>query len=41
VFWWFLWGVPGAFMAIPILAMAKVLSDQIPRLAMLGEFLGE
>ncbi len=41
VFWWFLWGVPGAFMAIPIMAMLKALSDEIPGLAWLGEFLAE
>ena len=40
LFWWFLWGVPGAFLAIPITATLKVVSDQVPRLAPLGEFLG-
>ena len=41
VFWYFIWGIPGAFLAIPILAMAKALSDEIPQLKPLGEFLGE
>ncbi len=40
LFWWFLWGVPGAFLAIPITATMKVVSDQVPRLAPLGDFLG-
>jgi predicted PurR-regulated permease PerM len=40
LFWWFLWGVPGAFLAIPITATLKVLSDQVPRLAPVAEFLG-
>jgi predicted PurR-regulated permease PerM len=41
LFWWFIWGIPGAFLAIPIAATLKALGDQIPRLAPLGEFLGE
>jgi predicted PurR-regulated permease PerM len=41
LFWWFIWGVPGVFLAIPIAATLKALGDQIPRLAPLGEFLGE
>jgi predicted PurR-regulated permease PerM len=41
LFWWFVWGVPGVFLAIPIAATLKALGDQIPRLAPLGEFLGE
>lgn len=41
LFWFFIWGVPGAFLAIPIAATMKVLGDQIPRLAPLGELLGE
>ncbi|HEX6750200.1 MAG TPA: AI-2E family transporter [Longimicrobium sp.] len=39
--WWFLWGVPGAFLAVPIVAAAKVLADRVPGLAALGEFLGD
>ena len=41
LFWWFVWGIPGAFLAIPITATLKVLSDQVPSLAPLSEFLGE
>lgn len=39
--WWLIWGIPGAFLAIPIAATMKVLGDQVPRLAPLGELLGE
>jgi predicted PurR-regulated permease PerM len=40
LFWWTLWGVPGAFLAVPIIATAKVLGDHLPGLRPLGEFLG-
>ena len=38
---WALWGVPGAFLAVPIVATAKVLGDRLDGLSALGEFLGE
>jgi predicted PurR-regulated permease PerM len=41
LFWWFIWGIPGVFLAIPIAATLKALGDQIPRLARVGAFLGE
>jgi len=41
LFWWFIWGIPGVFLSIPIAATLKVLGDQLPRLAPLGELLGE
>jgi predicted PurR-regulated permease PerM len=41
LFWWFIWGVAGVFLAVPIAATLKALADQIPRLAPMGEFLGE
>ena len=41
LFFWFIWGIPGVFLAIPIAATLKVLSDQLPRLAPLAELLGE
>jgi predicted PurR-regulated permease PerM len=40
LFWWALWGIPGAFLAVPIIATAKVLGDRVPRVRPLGEFLG-
>ena len=41
LFWWFIWGIPGVFLAIPIAATLKVLGDQLPNLRPLGELLGE
>lgn len=41
LFWWFIWGVPGAFLAIPIAATLKVLGDEVPRLKPMGQLLGE
>jgi predicted PurR-regulated permease PerM len=40
LFWWSLWGVPGAFLAVPIIATVKVLGDHVSQLRPLGEFLG-
>lgn len=39
-FWDWLWGVPGAFLAVPLLAIAKIVADRIPSLAPLGHLLG-
>jgi predicted PurR-regulated permease PerM len=41
LFWWFLWGVPGAFLAVPIIATLKIIADRSEGLKTLGEFLGE
>ncbi len=41
LFWWFIWGIPGVFLAIPIAATLKVLGDQVPRMSVLAELLGE
>ena len=41
ILWWFLWGIPGAFVAVPILAAVKVVSDENEGLKPVGEFLGE
>jgi len=40
-FFFWIWGVPGAFMAVPLLATLKIFCDNIVSLAALGEFLGE
>jgi predicted PurR-regulated permease PerM len=40
VFWWWIWGVPGAFIAVPLIAMFKIFCDHIEALAPIGEFLG-
>ena len=39
--WWFLWGVPGAFVAVPLLATVKIIADRTENLKAVGEFLGE
>ncbi len=41
VFWWYLWGVPGAILAVPIMAAIKIVCDHIESLAPVGEFLGK
>jgi predicted PurR-regulated permease PerM len=40
LFWTWLWGIPGAFMAVPILSTLKILSDHLPQWGALGDFLG-
>ncbi|GAC1655921.1 MAG: AI-2E family transporter [Gemmatimonadaceae bacterium] len=39
-FWFWIWGVPGAFIAVPLLAAFKIFCDHIAPLASVGEFLG-
>ncbi len=39
-FWGWLWGIPGALLAVPMLAMFKIFCDHIEPLAPIGEFLG-
>ena len=41
VFFWWIWGVPGAFLAVPILATFKIFCDHIETLQPIGEFLGK
>jgi len=41
VFWWYLWGIPGAILAVPIMATIKIACDHIAALAPIGEFLAE
>lgn len=40
VFWGWIWGIPGALMAIPLLTMTKIVADNIETLGPLGAFLG-
>jgi predicted PurR-regulated permease PerM len=40
LFWTMVWGVPGAFLAVPLLATFKSFCDHIERLRPVGEFLG-
>jgi predicted PurR-regulated permease PerM len=39
LFWGWMWGVPGTFMAVPLLAIFKILCDHIAPLKPAGEFL--
>ncbi|HEU4880681.1 MAG TPA: AI-2E family transporter [Longimicrobium sp.] len=39
-FWFWMWGVAGAFIAVPLLATFKIFCDHIESLAAVGEFLG-
>lgn len=40
-FFFWIWGVPGAFLAVPMLATLKILCDNIESLAAIGEFLSQ
>jgi predicted PurR-regulated permease PerM len=40
IFWAWIWGVPGALLAVPILAATKIVADNVAALNPLGEFLG-
>jgi predicted PurR-regulated permease PerM len=41
VFWLWMWGIPGGFIAVPLLATFKIFCDHIESLAPIGEFLGK
>lgn len=40
LFWGWLWGIIGAVLAVPMLAVTKILCDHVEGLGPLGEFLG-
>ena len=40
MFWDWLWGVPGALLAVPLLAVFKILCDNIQALTPVGHLLG-
>ena len=40
VFWYWMWGVPGALLAVPLLATVKIICDRIQPLMAIGHFLG-
>jgi predicted PurR-regulated permease PerM len=40
VFWFWMWGVPGAILAVPMLAILKIVSDRVHSLKALGHVLG-
>jgi predicted PurR-regulated permease PerM len=39
VFWYWMWGVPGAILATPMLAITKIICDRIEPLAAFGHFI--
>jgi len=39
VFWYWMWGTPGAILAVPMLAITKIICDRIKPLAAIGHFL--
>ena len=39
VFWFWMWGVPGAILAVPLLVILKIVSDRVRPLKALGHFL--
>jgi len=39
-FWFWIWGIPGAFIGVPLLAAFKICCDHIEMLTPVGEFLG-
>lgn len=39
IFWYWMWGVPGAILAVPILAIVKIICDRIQPLMAVGHFL--
>lgn len=40
VFWYWMWGVPGAILAVPMLAISKIVCDRVRGLSAFGHFLG-
>lgn len=39
IFWYWMWGVPGAVLAVPVLAMTKIVCDGIPPWAAIGHLI--
>ena len=39
VFWFWMWGIPGAILSVPMLATTKIICDRIRPLAAFGHFL--
>jgi predicted PurR-regulated permease PerM len=40
IFWFWMWGIAGAFLAVPMLAVLKIVCDRIEPLMAIGHFLG-
>jgi predicted PurR-regulated permease PerM len=41
IFWGWMWGIPGALMAVPLLAIVRIICDHIEPFAPIAEFLGQ
>lgn len=41
VLWGWLWGIPGALLAVPFLVVFKVVCDNVPQLQIVGNLLGQ
>jgi predicted PurR-regulated permease PerM len=39
VFWFWMWGIPGVILSVPMLAVAKIICDRVRPLAAFGHFL--
>ena len=39
VFWFWMWGIPGAILSVPMLAVSKIICDRVRPLAAFGHFL--
>ena len=39
IFWFWMWGIPGAILAVPMLAIAKIICDGVKPLNAIGHFL--
>ncbi len=39
IFWYWMWGLAGAILSVPMLAMAKIICDRIERLQPIGHFI--
>jgi predicted PurR-regulated permease PerM len=40
IFWFWMWGIAGALLAVPLLAMCKIMCDHIESLTAVGHFIG-
>lgn len=40
IFWDWLWGIPGALLAVPMLAVFKIICDHVRPLSPIGHFMG-
>jgi predicted PurR-regulated permease PerM len=40
IFWFWMWGVPGAIIAVPLLATLKIICDHVRPLTAIGHFIG-